>query len=87
MGIIEQGGDEETGAAPDHNRDEAQVVAETAQQGSESPHARIALAAVVAFLVVDAHKLAAVGADNRSFSLPFEHPILFEKFPDHQYTI
>ena len=63
----------EDGAAVDHERDESEVVAETAQDRAEAPETRIPPAAGVALVVVDADQRAARRTHHRPGFLP-EHP-------------
>ena len=58
-----------------HERHEAEVVAEAAQRRRKSPQARIAAAAVIARVVVDADEVAARDADDRSGRLALEHDL------------
>ena len=69
----EQHRDVQRRAAVEDNGDESHVVAESPQGGAETPEARVAAAAVVALLVVDADERAAGCADDGPGALTLEH--------------
>ena len=54
-------------------RDEAHVVAEIAERRGKAEKRGISPAAVIAAVVLDAHQVAARGADYRAGRLPLEH--------------